>query len=139
MNEANLKGKKLSLTIKKKKEGGEESQEFLNPGVVDIITRTSKFSLLTRDADLMASEAWKLFKQQQIPIEDVRGIGLHMSVFEEPVDPNLTSQNKTLDNYFTKVSKDEIGQDKDSLQTRQPKKAKLKQATLTSLFAKQQK
>lgn len=50
MNELDVKAKRVTLRVKKHKAGGHESTKFMNPGEVDIVSKSSALPTITDDS-----------------------------------------------------------------------------------------
>lgn len=104
MQEANVKGKRINLKIKRKKPGGAESEKVFNPGDVVEQSRSRTILFFTGDWEVIAKEALSLFVSMLIPPSEVRGVGL----FVDKLDTEESEAGKAkgqagaaaLDRYF---------------------------------------
>jgi len=55
-----------------------ESKKFMNPGSVDVVSRSGTLLQLTCEGSTIAKEAFRLFKQMNILPEEVRGVAMQM-------------------------------------------------------------
>jgi DNA repair protein REV1 len=84
LQELKMKGKTLTLKIKKKREGAAEPRKFLGMGICDSLSRSS--SVAGRcTVDNIFSTALPLLKSLRLHFTDIRGMGLSMTRLE-PLD-----------------------------------------------------
>jgi len=151
-------GKRVTLRIKKKKEGGKESVKFMNPGSVDMISKSITLQEFTDSVDVIAANCQKLFAQMKVKPTDLRGAGIQIDQLINKQKHEKQSVN-TLTNYFKKVdekvdmfeclppssTKPIIDRKRTSSETKQNNKKQKKedclkgQLTISQMFSQKQK
>lgn len=76
----------------------------MNPGRVNFVTKSSRFSSFTDDANFLAKRAIQLFKDSGISPTDVRGMGLQMESLDNQtsISTKEKKKNSPLGNSNTK-------------------------------------
>jgi hypothetical protein len=71
-------GAKVTLKVKKRKADAPLPHKFLGCGYCDSLSKSSDVPGLTptRDASLLSKLCWTLYRQLEVPKEDVRGMGI---------------------------------------------------------------
>ena len=64
----------------------------MNPGEVNIINKSKTLHQKTDDPEVILENVLQLFKETNIEISDVRGIGLQISKLEDTDNSNLVKQ-----------------------------------------------
>ena len=78
---------RVTLKVKVKRPGAKQPWKLLGHGPCDDHNRTMGFSKPTRDLNLLAEAAVKLYKAMSVPAVDVRGVGV--SLHRLSVDTSL--------------------------------------------------
>ena len=91
LEHAKMKGKCITLKIKKRREGAAEPRKFLGMGVCDSLSRATTVPSGIFKTDDIYSESLSLLNILNIPYLDIRGIGLSVSKLE-PLHANRKGQ-----------------------------------------------
>jgi len=107
MKNLNVKGKRVTLKVRKKKQGTEESNKFMNPGENEIVTKSGTLNSFTDEPEVIASEAETIFEMLAIDLTEVRGIGLHLDQLDNQVKLEEEKENTENDlrSFFHNVPK----------------------------------
>eukprot|EP01105_Mastigella_eilhardi_P007997 TRINITY_DN1978_c0_g1_i2.p1 TRINITY_DN1978_c0_g1~~TRINITY_DN1978_c0_g1_i2.p1 ORF type:complete len:326 (+),score=78.24 TRINITY_DN1978_c0_g1_i2:931-1908(+) len=76
MQAANVKGENISLRIKRHASGNVESEKMLNPGQVEIMSKSRKIAWPTDCPEALSREVVELYQSMHIPSREVRGAGI---------------------------------------------------------------
>ncbi len=74
--EAGVKGRSVTLKVKRRKEGAPEPSKFMGHGICDNLSRSLTLSRFVDSASDIAAEAQGLMRALRIPPGDMRGIGI---------------------------------------------------------------
>jgi hypothetical protein len=80
MQEINVIGRRVTLRLKRKEAGGKDSVKYMNPGQVQMLTRSETLHNATGEATLIGEAAIRLWRQLHIAVTDVRGAGLSVDL-----------------------------------------------------------
>lgn len=79
-----------------------DAKKFMNPGKISQITRSARLADFTDDFELLSKRAFQLFKETEITVEDIRGIGLQIDMLN-----NGTTEQTSPNKGTSKVAKTE--------------------------------
>ena len=79
MVEAGVKGKSISLKVKRRKSDAPEPYKFLGHGPCDNVSRSVTLNRFTDSANDLAMEAKTLLRALKIPADQLRGVGISVS------------------------------------------------------------
>lgn len=77
--EAGVKGRSVTLKIKRRKEGAPEPSKFMGHGICDNLSRSLTLGRFIDSAADIAAEAGGLMRALRVPPCDMRGIGITVS------------------------------------------------------------
>ncbi|KAG7350864.1 nucleotidyltransferase/DNA polymerase [Nitzschia inconspicua] len=99
-----VKGCKVTLKLKKKKQDAKEAPKFLGHGRCHNLSKSGNLKQASRDAAVIASLGMKLFQQFGIrDIHDVRGMGIVMSNLRDDAKDTKTT-NSGLQQWLTNAA-----------------------------------
>lgn len=98
LQELKMKGKNITLKIKKKRQGAGEPRKFLGMGVCDSLSRSSAITGRCT-VDTIYNTSLPLLRSLQLHFADIRGMGLSMTKLEplETSSPATRQRNKPMD------------------------------------------
>lgn len=79
MLEAGVKGRSISVKLKRRKSDAPEPYKFLGHGPCDNISRSVTLNRFTDSVSDLAKEAKTLLRAMKIPASQIRGIGISVS------------------------------------------------------------
>jgi hypothetical protein len=79
MKKLGLEGLMITFKAKKRAENAPEPVKFLGHGIADNASKSVALLEPTSDAIIIERNCIKLFESLQIPCEDVRGLGIHLT------------------------------------------------------------
>ena len=79
MEHVGVKGTKVTIKVKQRKEGARPPPKFLGHGSCYNLSKSLEFSRPTREWNDMARLCKKMFVEMKVPKDDVRGMGVIMS------------------------------------------------------------
>lgn len=91
--EAGVKGRSLTLKIKRRKEGAPEPSKFMGHGICDNLSRSLTLGRFIDSAADIAAEAGGLMRALRVPPCDIRGIGITVTKLSN--DPASNSAKPT--------------------------------------------
>jgi nucleotidyltransferase/DNA polymerase involved in DNA repair len=94
LNQSGVKGRTITIKLKRKKQGWKEPAKFLGCGHCDNLSRSITLARCVSSKEDLVREGISLLRALQVPFEDIRGIGLSVSKLQE-VKPVVKS-NPTL-------------------------------------------
>lgn len=83
MEHACVMGTKIMLKVKQRKEGAKPPPKFLGHGSCHNLSKSADLPRLTRDWELISDACKKMFRDMNVPEDDVRGMGIIMSKLVE--------------------------------------------------------
>lgn len=96
LKEMGMRGRSLTLKVKKKRDGWKEPAKFLGMGACDNISKSTSFSNGIDSVAQIHEESLTLLRSLRINFSDIRGLGLALSKLESdttvhPLDPKQQS------------------------------------------------
>lgn len=85
--EAGVKGRSVTLKVKRRKEGAPEPSKFMGHGICDNLSRSLTLSRFVDSASDIAAEAQGLMRALRIPPGDMRGIGITVRLHTRRYNP----------------------------------------------------
>jgi len=105
MKDLGVKGRKLSLKLKKRKAGAPEPTKVGNPGPVDNISKSMPLGCYTDELNNLSNACILLYKALNVKAEDVRGFGLIVDQLDNGTDSKpIVPTSNTMTKYFDKTS-----------------------------------
>ena len=99
-------GKKLQLKLMVRQPDAGAPLKFLGHGICDTISRSKKIGA-TNTFETIKSEAWSILEGLNVPFEDIRGIGIHMSDFIEKLEQK---ENQNLLGMLKEMKEKKLGE-----------------------------
>lgn len=83
LNQSGVKGRTITVKIKRKKQGWKEPAKFLGCGHCDNLSRSITLARCVSSKEDLLREGAALLRALHVPFEDIRGMGLSVSKLQE--------------------------------------------------------
>ncbi|CAN4112143.1 unnamed protein product [Withania somnifera] len=97
-------GRKFTLKIKKRRDDAGEPVKYLGCGVCDNLSHSVTVPMATDDVDVLERIVSQLFTTSHVDVEDIRGMGLHVSKLETADSSKQGKERHSIRSWLTAAS-----------------------------------